>query len=96
MVLTCPTSKSSGMRGDRQSWGLDVIYKSTLPTHPVDGIVRTTAPLELTLTPGVAVTRLRVRAFERLWPWVSDELELTVEVGKVNRWPPRCYPAMLV
>ncbi|XP_007527381.1 cadherin-related family member 4 [Erinaceus europaeus] len=96
---TVPGSKVTEVKAK----GFDVRYEILSPVPclffsigRVDGIVRTTAPLELTLTPGVAVTRLRVRAFERLWPWVSDELELTVEVGKVNRWPPRCYPAMLL
>ncbi|XP_032447917.1 cadherin-related family member 4 isoform X7 [Lynx canadensis] len=61
-----------------------------------DGVIRTTAPLELAQAPGAAVTRLRVKAYERLRPWASVELELTVNVRSVNRWPPRCLPAMLV
>ncbi|XP_032314379.1 cadherin-related family member 4 isoform X3 [Camelus ferus] len=65
-------------------------------SREVDGLVRTTAPLELAQAPGAAVTRLQVKAFERLWPWASAKLELTVDVQSVNRWPPHCLPAMLV
>lgn len=66
-----------------------------LPTRPVDGVVRTTSPLELAQAPDAAVTRLRVKAFERLWPWASAELDFKVDVQSVNRWPPRCTPALL-
>lgn len=59
-------------------------------------MIRTTAPLELAQAPGEAVTRLQVKAYERLRPWASVDLELTVNVRSVNRWPPRCLPAMLV
>lgn len=69
----------------------------TLPPRPADGVVRTAAPLELTpATKGAAVTRLQVKAFERLRPWASVELDLTVKVRSVNRWPPRCLPELLV
>ena len=67
-----------------------------LPPLPVDGVVRTTAPLELAQAPDAAVTRLRVKAFERLRPWDSAELDFRVDVQSVNRWPPRCLPALLV
>ncbi|XP_036725061.1 cadherin-related family member 4 isoform X1 [Balaenoptera musculus] len=62
----------------------------------VDGVVRTTSPLELAQAPDAAVTRLRVKAFERLRPWASAELDFRVDVQSVNRWPPRCTPALLV
>lgn len=67
-------------------------------SRPADGLVRTAAPLESALArgAGVAVTRLRVKAYERLRPRASVELDLTVNVRSVNRWPPRCLPAMLV
>ncbi|XP_072577064.1 cadherin-related family member 4 isoform X2 [Vulpes vulpes] len=67
-------------------------------SRPVDGLVRTAAPLESALArgAGAAVTRLRVKAYERLRPRASVELDLTVNVRSVNRWPPRCLPAMLV
>ncbi|XP_059878501.1 cadherin-related family member 4 isoform X1 [Delphinus delphis] len=61
----------------------------------VDGVVRTTSPLELAQAPDAAVTRLRVKAFERLRPWASAELDFKVDVQSVNRWPPRCTPALL-
>lgn len=53
-------------------------------------------PLELAHAQGAAVTRLQVKAFERLQPWASAELDLTVNVLSVNLWPPRCIPALLV
>ncbi|XP_045663091.1 cadherin-related family member 4 [Ursus americanus] len=61
-----------------------------------DGVIRTTAPLELAQARGAAVTRLQVKAYERLMPWAGVDLDLTVSVRSVNRWPPRCLPAMLV
>ncbi|XP_006171009.1 cadherin-related family member 4 isoform X2 [Tupaia chinensis] len=83
--------------------GRDVHYEilSPLPSPLfsiglADGVVRTTAPLDLARTPGAAVTRLQVKAFKRLPPWASAELDLTVTVQPVNRWPPRCLPALLV
>ncbi|XP_064352602.1 cadherin-related family member 4 isoform X2 [Camelus dromedarius] len=86
-----------------QARGFDVRYEILSPMPCplfsigcVDGLVRTTAPLELAQAPGAAVTRLQVKAFERLWPWTSAKLELTVDVQSVNRWPPHCLPAMLV
>lgn len=68
---------------------------ASLPAILVDGVVRTTAPLELAGAPGAAGTRLRVKAFERLRPWASAELNLTVNVRPINRWPPHCRPALL-
>ncbi|XP_077714983.1 cadherin-related family member 4 [Canis aureus] len=85
--------------------GFDVRYEILSPVPcplfsigRADGLVRTAAPLESALAPGagVAVTRLRVKAYERLRPRASVELDLTVNVRSVNRWPPRCLPAMLV
>ncbi|XP_040301326.1 cadherin-related family member 4 isoform X2 [Herpailurus yagouaroundi] len=83
--------------------GFDVRYEILSPVPcplfsigRADGVIRTTAPLELAQAPGAAVTSLRVKAYERLRPWASVELELTVNVRSVNRWPPRCLPAMLV
>nr|XP_039333370.1 cadherin-related family member 4 isoform X4 [Saimiri boliviensis boliviensis] len=61
-----------------------------------DGVVRTTAPLELARTLGTAVSRLQVKAFEQHRPWDSAELNLTLNVRLVNVWPPRCLPALLV
>ncbi|XP_073757312.1 cadherin-related family member 4 isoform X5 [Callorhinus ursinus] len=83
--------------------GFDVRYEILSPVPcPLfsigreDGVVRTTAPLELAQAWGTAVTRLQVKAYERLRPWASVDLDLTVNVRSVNRWPPRCLPAMLV
>ncbi|XP_072642282.1 cadherin-related family member 4 [Canis lupus baileyi] len=85
--------------------GFDVRYEILSPVPcplfsigRADGLVRTAAPLESALArgAGVAVTRLRVKAYERLRPGASVELDLTVNVRSVNRWPPRCLPAMLV
>ncbi|XP_010850149.1 PREDICTED: cadherin-related family member 4 isoform X3 [Bison bison bison] len=83
--------------------GFDVRYEIVSPVPcrlfsiaRVDGVVRTTAPLELAQAPDAAVTRLRVKAFERLRPWDSAELDFQVDVQSVNRWPPRCLPALLV
>ncbi|XP_028335294.1 cadherin-related family member 4 [Physeter macrocephalus] len=86
-----------------QARGFDVRYEILSPVPcrlfsigRVDGVVRTTSPLELAQAPDAAVTRLRVKAFERLWPWASAELDFRVDVQPVNRWPPRCTPALLV
>ncbi|XP_070348688.1 cadherin-related family member 4 isoform X2 [Equus asinus] len=87
-----------------QARGFDVRYEIVSPVPcplfsigRADGVVRTAAPLELTpATKGAAVTRLQVKAFERLRPWASVELDLTVKVRSVNRWPPRCLPELLV
>ncbi|XP_047549780.1 cadherin-related family member 4 isoform X3 [Lutra lutra] len=83
--------------------GLDVRYEIISPVPcPLfsigreDGMVRTTAPLELAPARGVAITRLQVKAYERRRPWASVDLDVTVNVRSVNRWPPRCLPAMLV
>ncbi|KAM4821605.1 cadherin-related family member 4 isoform 1-T2 [Thomomys bottae] len=61
-----------------------------------DGVVRITSPLDLTRTPSAAITKLQVKAFEHRQPWVSAELELTVNVKLVNQRPPRCLPALFV
>lgn len=58
-------------------------------------MVRTAAPLDVARA-GAAVTTLQVRAFERLRPGPSVQLDLTVNVTPVNRWPPRCLPALLL
>ncbi|XP_039693708.1 cadherin-related family member 4 isoform X2 [Pteropus medius] len=86
-----------------QAQGLNVRYEILSPMPctlfsigRADGVIRTTAPLELARAPGAAVTALQVKAFERLQPWASVELNLTVNVRPVNRWPPRCLPALLV
>ncbi|XP_040851020.1 cadherin-related family member 4 [Ochotona curzoniae] len=63
---------------------------------PVDGVIRTTAPLELAPAQGAVVSRLQIKAFEQLQPQAGAELELTVIVQAANRWPPRCLPALLV
>ncbi|XP_037385196.2 cadherin-related family member 4 [Talpa occidentalis] len=86
-----------------QAQGSDVRYEILSPVPcplfsvgRIDGVVRTTAPLELAQVPGAAVTRLQVKAYERLQPWASVELDLTVKVQSVNRWPPHCLPTLLV
>ncbi|XP_005410273.1 PREDICTED: cadherin-related family member 4 isoform X2 [Chinchilla lanigera] len=88
-----------------QATGFDLRYEICSPVPSrlysigrADGVVRTSVPLELTgtLGTGAASTRLLVRAFERLQPWASAQLILTVNVRPVNRWPPRCHPALLV
>ncbi|XP_035131428.3 cadherin-related family member 4 isoform X3 [Callithrix jacchus] len=61
-----------------------------------DGVVRTTAPLELACTPGTAVSRLQVKAFEQHQPRDSAKLNFTLNVPLVNLWPPRCLPALLL
>nr|XP_012626746.1 cadherin-related family member 4 isoform X4 [Microcebus murinus] len=83
--------------------GFDLRYEilSPMPSPffsigQADGVVRTTAPLGLARTPGMVATRLQVKAFERLRPWASAELDLTVNVQLVNQWPPRCLPALLM
>uniref|UniRef100_A0A8D0PU30 Cadherin domain-containing protein n=1 Tax=Sus scrofa TaxID=9823 RepID=A0A8D0PU30_PIG len=86
-----------------QAQGFDVQYEILSPVPcglfsigRVDGVVRTTAPLELAQAPGAGVTRLQVKAFEWFQTWASAELDLWVYVHSVNRWPPRCLPALLV
>ncbi|XP_055485714.1 cadherin-related family member 4 isoform X2 [Psammomys obesus] len=86
-----------------QARGFNLLYEiiSPLPSSlysigQADGVVRTTAPLDLARAQGAVVTKLQVRAFERLRPWASAESELTVKVHAVNQWPPRCHPALLV
>ncbi|KAK1332680.1 hypothetical protein QTO34_007363 [Cnephaeus nilssonii] len=78
--------------------GEDVRYELLGPRFSIgraDGVVRTSAPLDLARA-GAAVTSLQVRAFERLRPGPSVQLDLTVNVTPVNRWPPRCLPALLL
>ncbi|CAK6435894.1 unnamed protein product [Pipistrellus nathusii] len=77
--------------------GEDVRYELLAPARGprfsigrADGVVRPSAPL------AVAVTTLQVRAFERLRPGPSVQLDLTVNVTVVNRWPPCCLPALLL
>ncbi|XP_052576421.1 cadherin-related family member 4 isoform X4 [Peromyscus californicus insignis] len=86
-----------------QARGSNLLYEiiSPLPSPlysigQADGVVRTTAPLDLAHAQGAAVTKLQVRAFEKLRPWASAEFDLTVNVRAVNQWPPRCHPALLV
>ncbi|KAM6161025.1 cadherin-related family member 4 [Erethizon dorsatum] len=88
-----------------QATGFDLRYEICSPVPSplysigrVDGVVRTTAPLELAgaLGTGAASMRLCVKAFEQLQPWASAELVVTVNVRPVNRWPPHCRPALLV
>ncbi|XP_054450513.1 cadherin-related family member 4 [Pteronotus mesoamericanus] len=86
-----------------QARGIDVRYEILSPVPcplfsvgRADGVIRTTAPLDLARAAGAAVTALQVKAFERLRPWASVQLDLTVNVTPVNRWPPRCLPALLV
>ncbi|XP_042522015.1 cadherin-related family member 4 isoform X2 [Dipodomys spectabilis] len=86
-----------------QARGSDLRYEIISPMPSplysigrADGVIRLTSPLDLTRAPGTAVTRLQVKAFEHHQPWVSAELELTVDVQLVNQWPPRCLPALFV
>nr|XP_048280214.1 cadherin-related family member 4 [Myodes glareolus] len=86
-----------------QARGLNLLYEiiSPIPSPlfsigQADGIVRTTAPLDLVRAQGAVVTKLQVRAFERFRPWASAEFDLTVNVQAVNQWSPRCHPALLV
>ncbi|XP_050996437.1 cadherin-related family member 4 [Acomys russatus] len=86
-----------------QAGGFNLLYEiiSPLPSPlysigQADGVVKTTAPLDLARAPGTVVTKLQVRAFERLQPWASAQFELTVNIRAVNHWPPRCHPALLV
>ncbi|GAB1294670.1 Cadherin-related family member 4 [Apodemus speciosus] len=86
-----------------QARGFDLLYEIISPRPSsfysigqADGVVRTTAPLDLARVQGTVVTKLQVRAFERLQPWASAVFDLTVNVRAVNQWPPRCRPALLV
>ncbi|XP_008258878.1 cadherin-related family member 4 isoform X2 [Oryctolagus cuniculus] len=86
-----------------QARGSDVRYEILSPVPSpfysigrADGVIRTTASLELARAPDAAVTRLQVKAFERLQPWAGAKLDLTVIVQGANHWPPRCFPALLV
>ncbi|XP_052045624.1 cadherin-related family member 4 [Apodemus sylvaticus] len=86
-----------------QARGFDLLYEIISPRPSsfysigqADGVVRTTAPLDLARVQGAVVTKLQVKAFERLQPWASAVFDLTVNVRAVNQWPPRCHPALLV
>ncbi|XP_076774192.1 cadherin-related family member 4 isoform X7 [Arvicanthis niloticus] len=86
-----------------QARGFNLLYEIISPRPSslysigqADGVVRTTAPLYLARVQGAVVTKLQVKAFERLQPWASAVSDLTVNVRAVNQWPPRCYPALLV
>ncbi|XP_036905593.1 cadherin-related family member 4 isoform X3 [Sturnira hondurensis] len=100
--ITIPEDLAPGSKVVQvQARGLDVRYEILSPVPcplfsigPADGVIRTTGPLHL--APGAAVTVLQVKAFERLLPWASVQLDLTLNVTPVNRWPPRCHPALLV
>ncbi|XP_053786262.1 cadherin-related family member 4 isoform X3 [Desmodus rotundus] len=102
--ITIPEDLVPGSRVVQvQARGLDVRYEILSPVPcplfsigPADGVIRTTGPLDLVRAAGAAVTALQVKAFERLLPWASVQLDLTVNVTPVNRWPPRCLPALLV
>ncbi|EDL21254.1 mCG18846, isoform CRA_e [Mus musculus] len=86
-----------------QATGFNLLYEIISPRPSLfysigqaDGVVRTTAPLDLARVQGAMVTKLQVRAFERPRPWASAVFDLTVSVRAVNQWPPRCHPALLV
>ncbi|XP_038938764.1 cadherin-related family member 4 isoform X15 [Rattus norvegicus] len=86
-----------------QARGLNLLYEIISPRPSplysigqADGVVRTTAPLDLVRVQGAVVTKLQVKAFERLRPWASAVSDLTVIVRAVNQRPPRCHPALLV
>lgn len=95
-----PDLRGRGVSGSWGSWwraGLSWDRGELCFSHPLaDGIVRTTAPLDLVRAQGAVVTKLQVRAFERFRPWASAEFDLTVNVRAVNQWSPRCHPALLV
>ncbi|XP_019486335.1 PREDICTED: cadherin-related family member 4 isoform X1 [Hipposideros armiger] len=102
--ITIPEDVAPGSKVVQvQARGFDVRYEIVSPAPcplfsigRADGVIRTTAPLELGPAADTAVTTLLVKAFERLRPWASVELDLTVTVRPVNRWPPRCLPALLI
>ncbi|KAL1782339.1 cadherin-related family member 4 [Sigmodon hispidus] len=86
-----------------QAKGSNLLYEIISPVPSplysigqVAGVVRTTAPLDLARAQDAGVTKLQVKAFERLRPWASAVFDLTVNVRAVNQWPPRCHPALLV
>lgn len=86
-----------------QARGLNLLYEIISPRPSplysigqADGVVRTTAPLDLVRVQGAVVTKLQVKAFERLRPWASAVSDLTVIVRAVNQRPPCCHPALLV
>ncbi|XP_073086690.1 cadherin-related family member 4 isoform X9 [Manis javanica] len=94
-----PGSKVAQVRAQGSDVRYEILSPAPCPLFSIgrdDGVVRSTAPLELAQAPGTAVTRLQVKAYERLRPWASVKQDLMVNVRSVNRWPPRCLPALLV
>ncbi|XP_068951518.1 cadherin-related family member 4 [Petaurus breviceps papuanus] len=62
----------------------------------VDGLIWTTAPLDLGRNPGAAVTEFQVKAYDPFQPSISAQLSVIVNVQPTNTWAPRCTPALLV
>nr|KAF6334951.1 cadherin related family member 4 [Pipistrellus kuhlii] len=88
-----PGSEVARVRARGEDVRYDLLVPARGPRFSIgraDGVVRTSAPL------AVAVTPCSVRAFEGLRPGLSVQLDLTVNVTPVNRWPPRCLPALLL
>ncbi|XP_008851488.1 cadherin-related family member 4 [Nannospalax galili] len=102
--ITVPEDLAPGSKVIQvQARGFDLLFEIISPfpsplysIGQVDGVVRTTAPLNWPRAQGTEVTKLQVKAFEKLRPWASAEFDLTVNVQVVNQWPPRCSPALLV
>ncbi|XP_027692935.1 cadherin-related family member 4 isoform X2 [Vombatus ursinus] len=89
--------------GQIRANGSRVRYEITEPVpcplysiSSVDGLIRTTAPLDLGRNPGAAVTKLQVMAYDPLQPSTSAQLSVTINVQPTNTWAPRCTPALLV
>ncbi|XP_075404031.1 cadherin-related family member 4 [Tenrec ecaudatus] len=102
--ITIPETQGPGSEVARvRARGFHVRYEIISPVPCprfsigyADGAIRLTTPLELAQDPGAAVTRLQVKAFEQQRPWASAELDLSISVQAVNRWPPHCVPALLL
>nr|XP_020854943.1 cadherin-related family member 4 isoform X9 [Phascolarctos cinereus] len=91
------------MVGQVQANGSRVRYEITEPVpcplysiSSVDGLIRTTAPLDLGRNPGAAVTEIQVMAYDPFQPSISAQLSVTINVLPTNTWAPRCTPALLV
>ncbi|XP_074139383.1 cadherin-related family member 4 isoform X2 [Sminthopsis crassicaudata] len=94
---------AGGVVGRVRANGSHVRYEITEPfpcplysISSADGLIRTTAPLDLGRSPGAAVTQLQVKAYDPFQPSMSAQLSVTVNVQPINTWAPRCTPALLV
>ncbi|XP_072506940.1 cadherin-related family member 4 isoform X2 [Notamacropus eugenii] len=95
--------EAGGVVGQVRGNGSRVRYEITEPVpcplysiHSVDGLIRTTAPLDLRRNPGAAVTKLQVKAYDSFQPSISAQLSVTINVQPTNTWAPYCTPASLV